>query len=339
MGKLNNAAFAAFLVERWKAKDGYIMGAIGENPRIWTEKSWRIAQYADRSKYSTKQYQQALYWWKHCERVWDCQGLADGYVTDSRDFGKVNVYARNNYADWCEPKGSGLPPVEYRMPGTAVFWGDKAADIHHVAYLVEPVTPDKPEGDWYLIEARGVMYGVVRTRLNDRKPDYWGLMTKYFDYDADGAEPIVRDLKRGMNGNDVVTMQEALIRLGYDLGKYGADGEFGAATETALKQMQMLNGLNPDGIYGAESRATVEKLLKLLDENPEPDEPAEQPDDGYTVTGGSVWLWTAPPDCGGSKAKTVHKGDFLLSPAAGSYKPVMLGGELYWINDKYIKED
>lgn len=338
MGKLSNTAFAAFLIERWKAKDGYIMGAIGENPKVWKLSNWKISQYTDRTKYTEKQYQQALYWWKHCERVWDCQGLADGYVTDSGAYGKVNVKARDNYANWCNPKGKGMIPAEYRAPGAAVFWQGSKSYIHHVAYLVEPVDPSKPAGDWYIVEARGVMYGVVRTRLESRKPDHWGWMTQYFDYDEASVEPVIRDLKRGMSGTDVTVMQEALIRLGYDLGKYDADGDFGAATEAAVKKLQENNRLTVNGIYGQDTRALVEKLLKLLDNPPEPDEPADQPDDGYTVTGGSVWLWTAPPDCGGSKAHTVHKSDTLLVPAVGDYKPVTVGGELYWINGKYIKE-
>lgn len=124
MSKLSTTAFAAFHLERCRAKDGYIMGAIGEDPRVWTEKSWRIAQYANRANYTAKQHAQALYWWKHAERVWDCQGLADGYVTDSGLFGKVNVYARNNYSGWCDPKGKGMIPAERRVPGAAVFWGN-----------------------------------------------------------------------------------------------------------------------------------------------------------------------------------------------------------------------
>ena len=338
MSKLSTAAFAAFLLERWQAKDGYIMGAIGENPRSWKKTHWRFTQYKDRKKYTQANEDKALYWREHAERVWDCQGLADGYVTDSGFFGKVNVYARNNYSGWCDPKGAGMIPAERRVPGAAVFWGDRASDIHHVAYLVEPVDADRPEGDWYLVEARGVMYGVVRTKLYDRKPDFWGWMTKYFDY-AGGGETVRTTLRRGMKGDDVKAMQEKLIRLGYSCGKCGADGDFGADTEAAVERFQENNRLEVDGIYGENTAAAVEKLLKLVDSEPEKDdEQGDPPDGGYTVTGGSVWLWTAPPDCGGSKAKTVHKGDALLAPALGDYKPVTAGGELYWINGKYIKE-
>lgn len=48
MSKLSTTAFAAFLLERCRAKDGYIMGAIGEDPRSWKKTHWRFAQYKDR---------------------------------------------------------------------------------------------------------------------------------------------------------------------------------------------------------------------------------------------------------------------------------------------------
>ena len=337
MSKLSTTAFAAFLLERCRAKDGYIMGAIGEDPRSWKKTHWRFVQYKDRKRYTQANEDKALYWREHAERVWDCQGLADGYVTDSGLFGKINVKARDNYASWCSPKGKGMIPAERRVPGAAVFWQDSKSYIHHVAYLVEPVDPAKPSGDWYIVEARGVMYGVVKTRLYDRKPDFWGWMTKYFDYTGAGVAKRAL-LRRGMKGDDVKAMQEKLIRLGYSCGKYGADGDFGSATEAAVKKLQSNNRLTADGIYGANTRALVEKLLKLLDTSPEPDEPADQPDDGYTVTGNSVWLWTAPPDCGGSKAKTVHKGD-TMGKIAGNYLPVVRDGAVFWIHCKYVKEE
>ena len=122
MSKLSTTAFEAFLLERYRAKDGYIMGAIGEDPRSWKKTHWRFAQYKDRKKYTQANEDKALYWREHAERVWDCQGLADGYVTDSGLFGKVNVYARNNYSGWRDPKGKGMIPAERRVPGAAVFW-------------------------------------------------------------------------------------------------------------------------------------------------------------------------------------------------------------------------
>ena len=73
MEKVSSDAFAAFLIERQKAKDGYIMGATGQDPKKWKKDSWWFAQYK-----SEAQHNKALYWREHAERVWDCNGLAEG---------------------------------------------------------------------------------------------------------------------------------------------------------------------------------------------------------------------------------------------------------------------
>lgn len=177
VSKVSASAFAAFLLARQKAKDGYIMGATGQDPKKWKKDSWWFTQYKDDA-----QHNKALYWREHAERVWDCNGLAEGYYADQT--GKsINTYARVNYAKWCGEKGTGTIPAAKRAPGAAVFWGSNAASIHHVAFLVEPVTAGKTDGDWYMVEARGVMVGVVKTKLYARKPDFWGLMTQYFEYE------------------------------------------------------------------------------------------------------------------------------------------------------------
>ena len=68
----------------------------------------------------------------------------------------------------------------------------------------------------------------------------------------------VRMLKRGMKGADVKTLQAALIAYGYSCGAAGADGDFGAGTEAALKQFQTAYKLGADGIAG---KGTWGKLL------------------------------------------------------------------------------
>lgn len=181
--KMPASLFVQRLKERLKAGDGYIMGAVGQDPKKLS--AWYYNQY------SGSQYTKAVYWKNHAERVWDCQGLAEGLYNEYAGT-SINVRARNNYASWCSDKGSGIIPPSKRVPGAAVFWSDGSASvIHHVAYLTEPVVAGKPEGDWYLIEARGVMYGVVRTQLLNRKPNFWGLMDKYFSYDGTADEPVI----------------------------------------------------------------------------------------------------------------------------------------------------
>lgn len=66
----------------------------------------------------------------------------------------------------------------------------------------------------------------------------------------------VRQLSRGMEGTDVKTLQAALNANGFNCGS--ADGDFGAKTETALKQFQTKYSLGADGIAG---NGTWGKLL------------------------------------------------------------------------------
>ena len=269
--------FSDFLQERQKADDGYIMCAIGQDPK-------KLSEWYFSGQYTGSQLKKANYWREHCERVWDCQGLADGYLTDTLG-SKINVRARNNFADWCVTKGTGKIPTTYRVPGAAVFYHN-GSYISHVGFLVKPVKSSNPDGDWYVVEARGVMYGVVRTKLLSRSWNRWGLMEKYFDYsdvmseyhgvkaettESSDDDVILgsRTLQKGDTGEDVKLLQEALVTLGYDLGKYGdnkdgIDGDFGNMTETAVKSFQTSQGnLEVDGVYG---KNTHEALTEAIDE-------------------------------------------------------------------------
>ena len=61
---------------------------------------------------------------------------------------------------------------------------------------------------------------------------------------------ITKNLRKGDKGEEVKTLQQALLAKGYDLGKFGADGSFGAATEAAVKAFQTAASLKADGIAG-----------------------------------------------------------------------------------------
>lgn len=59
-----------------------------------------------------------------------------------------------------------------------------------------------------------------------------------------------RQLKRGMSGGDVKSLQRLLFADGYSVGQCGDDGEFGPDTEKAVKNYQEDHDLDPDGIAG-----------------------------------------------------------------------------------------
>jgi hypothetical protein len=66
----------------------------------------------------------------------------------------------------------------------------------------------------------------------------------------------------GDQGAEVRELQLELIDLGYDLGMWGADGDFGNATYNAVVSFQTTRGLSPaDGVPGPETRAAMDLAL------------------------------------------------------------------------------
>ena len=327
--KMPATLFAEQLGEALARKDGYIMGATGQDPRKWAADSHWFTQYTGAQR------EKALYWRAHAKRVWDCNGLAEGLYKDYT--GKsIDTRARYNYAQWCDPRGTGMIPSKYRLPGAAVFWGESASDIHHVAFLYKPVDPSKPGGNWYLIEARGVMSGVVETKLYSRKPDFWGLMTKYFDYGEVKPQRLRlgdRTLKDGCEGDDVKELQTDLIRLGYDCGRWGADGDFGDGTELALKAFQRDHGLTDDGVCGPKTCAALEKALA------KDEAPAQKPR-LVEIRGGKCYVRDAP-NKSGKALGVAHEGDRLTwlgrTDEATGWLAVDYHGRAGWVSGKYGK--
>lgn len=65
----------------------------------------------------------------------------------------------------------------------------------------------------------------------------------------------VRTLRKGHKGADVLELQRRLNALGWTLKE---DGDFGTATQKAVKEFQRKNGLTADGIVGRKTREALE---------------------------------------------------------------------------------
>ena len=65
-------------------------------------------------------------------------------------------------------------------------------------------------------------------------------------------------LRRGDKGQSVVLLQTLLKEHGYDLGPCGIDGDFGKATQKAVKSFQQDYGLTADGIVGTRTWEMLE---------------------------------------------------------------------------------
>lgn len=334
--KVPISKFVAYLEWCLAHKCGYIMGAYGQDPRKWAKDSWWFTQY------SGDQRRKALYWRENAPLVHDCNGGAEGCYQAETGV-NINARARNNYASWCSPKGSGKLPAARRVPGAAVFIHN-GSYVSHVGYLWKPIVAGQPSGDWWVIEWRGVMYGCVKTKLSARGWNRWGLMSKYFDYSEAGQGDMPdyefghRELSNGDTGADVKALQEALISLGYSCGKWGADGEFGPATKSAVIAFQTANNLVGDGIVGDKTASAINALLPESGEEPVSPTDSDTTTAQVKVTGGSVYLRTLPSTSGAIVA-VVHMNDLLegAGNAVGGWYPVMLNGETCYISGKYAE--
>lgn len=67
---------------------------------------------------------------------------------------------------------------------------------------------------------------------------------------ASGAAALPRALRLGDSGDDVVALQKGLCVI--------ADGEFGPATDAAVRRLQATRGLMVDGIAGTMTRRALE---------------------------------------------------------------------------------
>lgn len=96
-------------------------------------------------------------------------------------------------------------------------------------------------------------------------------LCEYFGipYIAPAATPstptaTVTILRKGSTGPEVKSLQKKLLQIGYYLGSYGADGDYGDATVTAVRKFQKDNSLAVDGEAGPNTLAAVDKVLPII---------------------------------------------------------------------------
>ena len=136
---------------------------------------------------------------------------------------------------------------------------------------------------------------------------------------------VVRILKKGMTGSDVKTMQNDLIKAGYSVGPDGADGDFGANTEKAVKTFQKANGLDADGEYGPLSRAAMVKMLSV--------------NRTVQIVGGQCWVRSTPSTTG-TQLGIAKEGERFMyggQTSADGWLLVQYGSKTGWVSGKYGK--
>ena len=135
--------------------------------------------------------------------------------------------------------------------------------------------------------------------------------------------PVVEGLCSGDKGDDVRAMQRELLKWDKEcLPNYGADGDFGSETESALKRFQTEKGLPVTGVYDNATQAALKAVGTL---------------GNVRVTGNSVYV-RAAPNTDGRILGVVHQGDLLPYQGQDSeqgWHLVIYQNENGWISGKY----
>ena len=83
-----------------------------------------------------------------------------------------------------------------------------------------------------------------------------------------GQQTVNKTIRKGNMGELVKQCQTMLQKLGYDLGICGVDGDFGTATEKAVRAFQKASGLAVDGVVGKNTWAALEAATNALQDAP-----------------------------------------------------------------------
>ena len=267
------------------------------------------------------------------------QGVIESIGTDRTFSSKYGAHgcpdkSANGMFSYAKSKGCAWGTMDTlpEVPGVALRF-----DGHVGVYI----------GGGYAVEERGFNYGCVKTKVSSRKWTHW-YQLPFVDYgdavftgggvtkpDTPASEYTLgtRILKKGSKGTDVKALQEFLNRLG---AKLTVDGEFGSATESAVKAFQQKHSLESDGKYGAKTHAA---LMRAVAETGAPEQPAPV---GTTVVivsdGGSVNI-----RCGNGtqyeRVTTSAPGSTfpLVATAENGWNAVALSDRVGWVSGKFSR--
>jgi hypothetical protein len=140
-------------------------------------------------------------------------------------------------------------------------------------------------------------------------------------------------LREGDSGADVKQLQTQLTDAGYPCGTI--DGLFGAKTKSALSKFQSDNGLVADGIYGPNTKAKLDEVMKKrATPTPAPEVPPT-PVPNHIVGTLKVIAHTVlrkAPTASSEIIRTIDSGEYIVHEYKNGW--YQIGG---WINAKYVQ--
>ena len=272
------------------------------------------------------------------ENVFDCSSLvARAYSAQGKRWrhgGSVPTSTKEVYDDdfellWPESyadlgKSFGAESVlrKARKPGDLQFLctDPGTSRSNRITHVVMMADEDQ------IVHARSTRYGVC---TNDWTL-YAGKVCAVCRYNPSGA------LRTGMKGYRTLALQQALNRLGANLDE---DGEYGSATENAVKAWQAASGRTATG---EADRAMLETLELLKGEEPEHSgETPENSDESPTgllveITGRTVNL-RAGPGTNYASVKIAKQGETYEAVDTDGWQAILLAGKIRWVSRKFSK--
>ena len=170
----------------------------------------------------------------------DCSGLVDIYV--GKDL------SASMYYNQASKKGP-ISTIPKNTPGILVFKKSSNGTIDHVGVCV---------GDGTVIEAKGVDYGIVQTKLTNNGWSLWAYC-HLIQYSTPKEDTQV--IQKGSKGEIVRAWQKGLIKIGISIGAAGADGDFGSNTKIGTETFQKKYGLPITGSVNEANWATLTVIL------------------------------------------------------------------------------
>ena len=220
----------------------YLFGTVRKPTNAVTIQERWDNHYSKQADWALDKYKAATANFKPEEWATDCQGLLDAYMT--YELGEeMDINCELNYKYWCTEKGTLNEISRDYVIGEALFMkSSQTGKMSHIGWICGFDADDRP----LVVEARGLKYGVVVTKLANRAWTHRGLMTAKFDYTPETVQYPMEPIGLYVTvpnscGPEYAAMQHALNMLGYT-----DDGG---------------NTLAEDGVWGTKSAQAFGKIL------------------------------------------------------------------------------
>jgi GH25 family lysozyme M1 (1,4-beta-N-acetylmuramidase) len=228
---------------------------------------------------------------------------------------------------------NGYPNEANLLPGDCLYFKGNIFHTLSVGHVEMYTGPNECYG-------HGSGIGPTKKNLREYCRSRNSKSKRYFMAIRWAFDPSERTLSKGMTGPDVTTMQKHLLALKYDLGKDGADGDFGSKTLAAVKAFQHDAGLVVDGIM---DKADLAKLKEIAEKGWPVVEPPAPPESipsymcKWAVATADVAIRKGPGTQYGKVGVALLKGTGLMydGETRDGWHAVLYRGKRHWVSGRY----